>query len=55
MRVCDGAAKALSTPEVGYLFQTHYPHFDPEFPHTASGIRERNNLSPQAEKQYHCF
>ena len=25
---------------------TDYPHFDSEYPHTVSGIRERKDLTP---------
>ena len=37
-----------SLKEVGedhILMATDYPHFDSEFPHTVSGIRERTDLS----------
>jgi predicted TIM-barrel fold metal-dependent hydrolase len=32
---------------------TDYPHFDSEFPHTVSGIKERNDLT-QRQKEKIC-
>ena len=47
---CESDEKDLARPiaEVGedhFLMATDYPHFDSEYPHTVSGIRERKDLT----------
>jgi hypothetical protein len=44
----DEGDMTQSLKEVGddhILMATDYPHFDSEFPHTVSGIRERTDLT----------
>ena len=47
---CEADEKDLARPiaEVGedhFLMATDYPHFDSEYPHTVSGIRERKDIT----------
>lgn len=53
---CEADEGDLSRPiaELGedhILMATDYPHFDSEFPHTVSGIRERSDIMPRQKEK----
>lgn len=53
---CEADEGDLSRPiaELGedhILMATDYPHFDSEFPHTVSGIRERSDITPKQKEK----